>query len=610
MKNILPVCRLTSLDVDYSDYSKIDPGDHSAPCIRDDIYSFGQSYYPVVYSLVFVLAMVGNVLVLCVVRRYRSSGTSALSLTDIFLLHLAVSDLLLALTLPLFAVQWANQWVFGLVVCKISGGMFSLNCYSSILFLACISFDRYLAIVHAVRSGWKFTACHGQAVCILIWVICLGLSGVDMTFKEVEEVGPLGQPGQHMCLTYFPQNTMHWQVGLQLTSMVIGFGLPLLIMLYCYLRIFRSLCNAPRRQKRKSLRLIVSLVSVFILCWAPYNCFQLADSLQKLAVIGGGCQFGRTVDIGTMVSQSIGLSHCALNPLLYGFVGVKFRRELAKMVKELLGPRGWMGREGWAVRKTRRTTGSFSSRSESENTSFSVMMSGRESNPGPWSCSPEAYPLSQDKWTGSDLAGHSIGSTSPSFDGSVQLERVGVPPSCIGSSVLGARLGVSGNQCTGLRAAAPTPEPGRHSVCRSRSPLPEPVVQTDRLVHQRLQVGSWILSRQLILEAAAEALGGKAARSALHIPPALCCQGCGRCTAYSRHWRHPVEVGNSLLAHILYPLWVLEHPAHLSVKAWYEFTERLPAGPQMAVAQAAGPSPCLPVLRNHVFLRLKTEFMS
>ncbi|KAM4600690.1 C-X-C chemokine receptor type 3-2 [Polymixia lowei] len=348
---------------------------HAAPCVQDDTYGFARRYSPVVYSLVFVLAVVGNVLVLCVVRRYRKyqiGGACAFSLTDTFLLHLAVSDLLLALTLPLSAVQWAHEWVFGLAACKISGALFSLNRYSGILFLACISFDRYLAIVHAVSSGHKRDSCHAQIACALIWTVCLGLSGVDIAFKQVESVSTSwGQ--QALCQTWFPKNSMQWQVGLQLVSMVLGFGLPLLIMLYCYIRIFKLLCNATRRQKRKSLRLIVSLVSMFIVCWAPYNCFQLAESLHKLGVIDGGCLFGRVVDIGTLVTESVGLSHCALNPLLYGFVGVKFRRELARMCKELLGQRGWLGMEGWGQRRARRTTGSFSS-AESENTSFSVMV--------------------------------------------------------------------------------------------------------------------------------------------------------------------------------------------------------------------------------------------
>ncbi|XP_029307777.1 C-X-C chemokine receptor type 3-2 [Cottoperca gobio] len=348
---------------------------HAAPCLQEDSYTFAQRYSPVVYVMVFLLALVGNVLVLCVIRRYRNShsgGACAFSLTDTFLLHLAISDLLLAFTLPLFAVQWASQWVFGLAVCKISGALFSLNRYSGILFLACISFDRYLAIVHAVSSGWKRNTCHAQIACTLIWVVCLGLSGIDITFKQVVEVNTVGHEKVLMCQLWFPENTQ-WQVGLQLVSLILGFGLPLLIMLYCYIRIFRSLCNATRLQKRKSLSLIVSLVSVFVICWAPYNCFQLADSLHRLGIVMGGCQFGYVVDIGTLITESVGLSHCALNPLLYGFVGVKIRRELIRMCKGLLGQRGLLGMEGWRERRLRKTTRSFSS-AESEVTSFSVMV--------------------------------------------------------------------------------------------------------------------------------------------------------------------------------------------------------------------------------------------
>ncbi|XP_029959535.1 C-X-C chemokine receptor type 3-2 [Salarias fasciatus] len=364
---------------DYDENITLSPetsGAIAPPCLQEDIYVFAEKYSPIVYSLVFFLAVVGNVLVLCVIRRYRNSqsgGACAFSLTDTFLLHLAISDLLLAFTLPLFAVQWAHHWVFGVALCKISGALFSLNRYSGILFLACISFDRYLAIVHAVSSGWKRNTCHAQFACAVIWMVCLGLSGVDIAFKQVVEVHTVGQTRGPLCQLWFTDSSAQWQGGLQLLSVILGFGVPLLIMLYCYIQIFRSLCNASRRQKRKSLRLIVSLVSVFVVCWAPYSCFQLADSLHQLKVVAGGCQFGRVVDIGTLITESVGLSHCALNPLLYGFVGVKFRRELVRMCKGVLGQRGWLGMNGWSQRSSRRTTGS-SSFAETENTSYSVMV--------------------------------------------------------------------------------------------------------------------------------------------------------------------------------------------------------------------------------------------
>ncbi|XP_013875906.1 C-X-C chemokine receptor type 3-2 [Austrofundulus limnaeus] len=363
---------------DYPDYNN-SPGTSKVsapPCKQDDIYGFAKMFSPVVYSLVFILAVVGNVLVLCVIRRYKSSqngGACAFSLTDTFLLHLAISDLLLALTLPLFAVQWTHEWVFGWAVCKVSGALFSLNRYSGILFLACISFDRYLAIVHAISSGWKRNTCHAQIACASIWVVCLGLSGVDFAFTQVSKIPIGGNQEMAMCQVWFTENPAQWQVAMQSVSVILGFCLPLLIMLYCYIHIFKSLCNASRRQKRKSLRLIISLVSVFVLCWAPYNCFQLADSLQKLGLVKGGCQFGRVVDMGIVITESVGLSHCALNPLLYGFVGVKFRRELIQMCRELLGQRGLLRMKDLRERKLRKMTGSFSS-AESENTSYSVMV--------------------------------------------------------------------------------------------------------------------------------------------------------------------------------------------------------------------------------------------
>uniref|UniRef100_A0A8C6KK76 Chemokine (C-X-C motif) receptor 3, tandem duplicate 2 n=1 Tax=Nothobranchius furzeri TaxID=105023 RepID=A0A8C6KK76_NOTFU len=330
----------------YEESSASVAGVVARPCLQDDVYSFAKMYPPVVYSLIFILAVLGNVLVLCVITRYKISqrgGICAFSLTDTFLLHLAVSDLLLAFTLPLFAVQWTHEWVFGTALCKISGALFSLNRYSGILFLACISFDRYLAIVHAVGSGWKRNTCHAQVACAVIWVVCLGLSGVDIAFKQVSEVGTGEGQKMSLCQTWFVRNPDQWQ----------------------------SLCNASRRQKRKSLRLIISLVSVFVICWAPYNCFRLADSLEKLGVVAGGCQFGRVLDLGTLITESVGLSHCALNPLLYGFVGVRFRKELLKMFTEAPGRRGLLRMNDWKEKKPKKLT---SCSSESEITSYSVMV--------------------------------------------------------------------------------------------------------------------------------------------------------------------------------------------------------------------------------------------
>ncbi|XP_062847677.1 C-X-C chemokine receptor type 3-2-like [Trichomycterus rosablanca] len=356
----------------YSYEDELD-GSYASPCNLEDTLSFTHRFAPIAYIIVFILALVGNILVLCVVRRYRKSchGPCSFSLTDTFLLHLAISDLLLALTLPLFAGQWINGWVYGVGLCKIAGALFSLNVYCGVLFLACISFDRYLAIVHAVHTSWRRNTCLAQLACSLIWISCLALASFDIYFRNVEQ---LEQDNNRLVchLKFTGDGVEHWHLALQLLSMLLGFGLPLMMMLYCYLCIFRALCHtSTSRQKRRSLRLIISLVAAFVICWAPYNILKMIDSLVVLDVISSSCTLNHALDIGILVTESLGLAHCALNPLLYGFVGVRFRRELIRMFKAVLHPGGWRGATGWAQGQgsSRRQMGSLSS-AESENTSY------------------------------------------------------------------------------------------------------------------------------------------------------------------------------------------------------------------------------------------------
>lgn len=353
---------------DYEDNYDTD----AEPCKVNEIFSFFDKFAPAAYIVIFILALLGNMLVLFVIRRYRQSRHSpcSFSLTDTFLLHLAISDLLLALTLPLFAFQWIYGWVFSVGMCKVAGALFSLNIYCGVLFLACISFDRYLAIVHVVQTSWRQNTCLAQLACAMIWCCCIALAAIDIHFRNVTM--PPGFSLQVCHVVFDRESSAQWQLGMQLLSMLLGFGIPLLIMLYCYIRIFHTLCHkSTRRQKRRSLRLIISLVVVFVLCWAPFNILKLVDSLLILDILSPSCTLNYVLDISILVTESMGLAHSALNPLLYGFVGVKFRHELFRMFKSALSY-AWCFRMTSQVQShglSRRPTGSFSS-VESENTSY------------------------------------------------------------------------------------------------------------------------------------------------------------------------------------------------------------------------------------------------
>ncbi|NAV92164.1 hypothetical protein FGF77_24465, partial [Salmonella sp. gx-f7] len=61
------------------------------------------------FVLIFILSITGNCLLLCVLAMYENLKT----VTDLFVLNLACSDLIFTVTLPFWAVHLLHHWVFG-----------------------------------------------------------------------------------------------------------------------------------------------------------------------------------------------------------------------------------------------------------------------------------------------------------------------------------------------------------------------------------------------------------------------------------------------------------------------------------------------------------------
>ncbi|XP_021562269.1 C-X-C chemokine receptor type 2-like [Carlito syrichta] len=79
----------------------------TAPC-RPESLEINSYVVIVTYILVFLLSLLGNSLVMLVILYSRVSR----SVTDVYLLNLALADLLFALTLPIWAASKANGWRF------------------------------------------------------------------------------------------------------------------------------------------------------------------------------------------------------------------------------------------------------------------------------------------------------------------------------------------------------------------------------------------------------------------------------------------------------------------------------------------------------------------
>ncbi|XP_041057001.1 C-X-C chemokine receptor type 2-like [Carcharodon carcharias] len=298
----------------------------------------------IVYTLVCILAVIGNIVVMVVILYNRRTISS----TGIYLFLLAVADLLFAVTLPFWAVDAMSGWVFGDAMCKIISMLQEVNLYSGSLLLACISIDRYLSIVYSTQTcSWKrpfFT----KLACAAVWVLAIFLSLPVHKGKYIP-------PGSSITMCYElldGESTKTLGLITRFWWQFIGFLIPLAVMISCYSVTIWKLCQMKEIRKQKAMKIIIAVVLAFLICWLPYNITLFIDTLMRSKLIGETCDMRNHIDRALSGTQILGFLHCCLNPILYVFIGVKFKSN----VINLLATKGKLSEES----KFRRSVSSSS----------------------------------------------------------------------------------------------------------------------------------------------------------------------------------------------------------------------------------------------------------
>nr|AAB01981.1 chemokine receptor LCR1 [Rattus norvegicus] len=279
---------------------EVGSGDYDSnkePCFRDENENFNRIFLPTIYFIIFLTGIVGNGLVILVMGYQKKLR----SMTDKYRLHLSVADLLFVITLP-FSDAMAD-WYFGKFLCKAVHIIYTVNLYSSVLILAFISLDRYLAIVHATNS---------QSARKLL------AEKADIIFADVSQ-----GDGRYICDRLYPDSL--WMVVFQFQHIMVGLILPGIVILSCYCIIISKLSHSKGHQKRKALKTTVILILAFFACWLPYYVGISIDSFILLEVIKQGCEFESVVHKWISITEALAFFHCCLNPILYAFLGAKFK---------------------------------------------------------------------------------------------------------------------------------------------------------------------------------------------------------------------------------------------------------------------------------------------
>ncbi|KAM5179518.1 S-geranylgeranyl-glutathione receptor P2RY8 [Mantella aurantiaca] len=281
---------------------------------------------PVVYSLVVSISLPGNFISLWILIFHSKPITPSI----ILMINLSITDLALAMFLP-FQIHYhysGNNWVIGKDLCNVVAIMFYVNMYCTILTIMLISIERYLGVVHPMKSCMWRRKRYAVGAIIIIWTSLLAafypMESTDLTY----EVKHLNKTTCFDVLkwTMLP-NILSWAAFIIVLFFFL-FLVPSIVTVACYVCIIRKLIQTSNRhgtgQERRSINLAIFVLIIFVTCFAPNNFILLIHTVGRLF-------FGKSYYHIYKLSLTLSCLSSCVDPFLYYFACKDFRKKALEL---------------------------------------------------------------------------------------------------------------------------------------------------------------------------------------------------------------------------------------------------------------------------------------
>ncbi|XP_039897951.1 B2 bradykinin receptor-like [Simochromis diagramma] len=281
------------------------------------------------YILVIsVLGIIFNMYVLMVFCLHKKACTVA----EIYLSNLAGADLALVCWLPFWAeyTRKGFDWPFSESLCKVTSAVIYMNAFCSIYFLVLVSIDRYVALVHPLSHERIRRPFYAKLGCLFVWGLGLVFALPVFIYRKLEFNSQLNLTH---CSLDLPQNQY---LASEVITIIFSFIIPIIIILFCTVRIFQSLNNRlmeglnSKKMEQKATTLILAVLLAFLICWVPFHVTKILDVLQDTGILK--CHI--TLTIVQQISTYIAFFNSVLNPILYVIAGNNFRRRAKELSKQ------------------------------------------------------------------------------------------------------------------------------------------------------------------------------------------------------------------------------------------------------------------------------------
>ncbi|CAB3378575.1 Hypothetical predicted protein [Cloeon dipterum] len=312
------------------------------------------------YAIIFILSIIGNSLVVITLMQNRRMRT----VTNVFLLNLAIADLLLGVFCMPFTLvgQLLSNFIFGYAMCKVIPYFQAVSVFVTVWTLVAISMERYFAICRPLQSRQWQTRFHAYKVIGYVWLAAFVL---NLPILVMSQLKPTKDKGHQKCREEWPSKLSEqiFNLSLELLLLVV----PLTVMGVAYALIVTKLWKGLRREikhsnnrnnpaesvalrpleasskpsqvqvrqhaticsayaersmdaKRKVIRMLFVLVVEFFVCWTPLhvlNTWYLLCPKHLYRAIGKK---------EVLLVQLLAYTSSCCNPITYCFMNKKFRQ--------------------------------------------------------------------------------------------------------------------------------------------------------------------------------------------------------------------------------------------------------------------------------------------
>uniref|UniRef100_A0A3Q3IS31 G-protein coupled receptors family 1 profile domain-containing protein n=2 Tax=Monopterus albus TaxID=43700 RepID=A0A3Q3IS31_MONAL len=291
-----------------------------------------------VYLLIFLIGLSGNLLTCAVIAKHKKMRNP----TNLYLVSLAASDLLVLLFgMPLEIYDlWQNYpFPFGEGGCYFKIFLFETVCFASILNVTALSVERYIAVVHPLKTRYLSTNQHAKKVITVVWVVSMicaipntSLHGIFYLPERMEESA--------ICTVLQPM--WIYNMLMQVTTVCFYF-VPMMVISVLYLVMglhlgrerqqssrnlgkncssnTRRTISKENRRRRQVIKMLSIVVAAFGFCWAPFHTERLLwSSISQWTDL-----MHSIYEYVHILSGVFFYLSSAVNPIIYSLLSTRFR---------------------------------------------------------------------------------------------------------------------------------------------------------------------------------------------------------------------------------------------------------------------------------------------